>query len=142
MSAPGWSSWTPKNVAVARAAASAAGLDVEVVAGDAALTDAYADAVPAGLVLVCGVFGNVTDADVEGIIGNLAGFSCPAATVIWTRHRRPPDLTPRREWFAGAGFVETAFEAPPDEWFGIGVHCLRGDPAPLPRGLRLFTFTR
>ena len=133
----------PRNVAVARAAVSAAGLDVEVVEADAALTDAYVGAVPAGLVLVCGVFGNVNDADVERIIGHLPGFCGPAATVIWTRHRRPPDLTPRiRDWFARAGFVQIAYEAPLDEQFGIGVHWLPSDPTPLPRGLRLFTFTR
>jgi hypothetical protein len=31
--------------------------------------------------------------------------------VIWTRHRRPPDLTPRiRAWFTSAGFEELAFD--------------------------------
>src|ERR1017187_7995132 len=33
-------------------------------------------------------------------------------TVIWTRHRRPPDLTPRvGAWFTAAGFDELAFDA-------------------------------
>jgi hypothetical protein len=32
--------------------------------------------------------------------------------VIWTRHRRPPDLTPRiRAWLTRAGFEELAFDA-------------------------------
>ena len=32
--------------------------------------------------------------------------------VIWTRHRRPQDLTPRiRSWFADSGFEEMAFDA-------------------------------
>ena len=32
--------------------------------------------------------------------------------MIWTRHRRPPDLTPRiRAWFPSAGFEELAFDA-------------------------------
>lgn len=31
--------------------------------------------------------------------------------VIWTRHRRLPDLTPRiRAWFTDAGFDEVAFD--------------------------------
>src|SRR6266568_364870 len=41
---------------------------IEVVVGDAALTDHYADAVPADLVLACGLFGNITDADIERTI--------------------------------------------------------------------------
>ena len=45
-----------RNAAFARGAAGAAGLgQVEVVTGDAALTDHYRDVVPAELVLVCGV---------------------------------------------------------------------------------------
>jgi ribulose kinase len=46
------------NVLLARRAAQEAGLDgVQVVIGDASLTDSYVGAVPADLVLVCGVFG-------------------------------------------------------------------------------------
>jgi len=51
----------PRNADAARQAARAAGLpQVEVVTGDAALTDAYAGMTPADLVLACGVFGNLT----------------------------------------------------------------------------------
>lgn len=54
-----------RNAEAARLAASAAGMScVEVRTGDAALTDAYRDAVPADLVLACGIFGNVADGDV------------------------------------------------------------------------------
>jgi len=83
------------NVLLARRAAAAAGLDgVEVVAGDASITDAYAGAVPADLVILCGVFGNVTADDIARSVGHLPQLCAPAATVIWTRHRQPPDLTP------------------------------------------------
>jgi hypothetical protein len=52
--------------AVARARAQAAGLDrVDVVTGYAARTDQYRDMAPADLVLGCGVFGNITDQDIE-----------------------------------------------------------------------------
>jgi hypothetical protein len=67
----------------------------------------------------------------------------PGATVIWTRHRRPPDLTGQiRSWFAAAGFDEVAFDAPETPTMtGIGVHRLTaaGPVARLPAG-RLFTF--
>src|SRR4051794_99574 len=39
--------------------------DVEVRCTDAGLTDGYAEAVPADLVLLCGIFGNVSDDDVR-----------------------------------------------------------------------------
>jgi hypothetical protein len=39
------------------------GLDgVHVVAGDASITDAHAGALPADLILLCGVFGSITAA--------------------------------------------------------------------------------
>jgi hypothetical protein len=36
-----------------------------VICTDAGVTDVYAGAVPADLLLVCGVFGNIGDADVQ-----------------------------------------------------------------------------
>ena len=95
-----------QNVVLATAAARATGLDaVEVVAGDASLTDAYVGAAPADLVLVCGVFGNISAQDIANTIGNLGQLCAPGATVIWTRHRRAPDLAPHiRETFQRAGF--------------------------------------
>jgi hypothetical protein len=129
-----------QNVLLARAAASAAGLDaVEVVAADASVTDAYVGAVPADVVLVCGVFGNLATADVAGTIERLVQLCAPHATVIWTRHRRPPDLVPDiRESFARAGFDEVAFgDAPP---FGVGSNRLQVAPIPLQPGVKLFDF--
>src|ERR1700758_5505005 len=50
-----------RNVAVARQAAQAAGLDgVEMLQADAGITDACAGAAPAQIVLVCGIFGNIS----------------------------------------------------------------------------------
>jgi hypothetical protein len=90
------------NVGVAHEAAKAAGLHgIEVLEGDASVTDAYAGAVPAELVLCCGVFGNVSDRDIEGAIAMLPQLCAEGATAIWTRHRLPPDITPAiRRWFA------------------------------------------
>jgi hypothetical protein len=86
----------PDNAAEARRLAADAGLDrVEVVTADASVTTAYEGAVPADLVLACGVFGNITDADIDRTIGYLPTFCAPGATLIWTRHRMAPDATPR-----------------------------------------------
>ncbi|HEX6311601.1 MAG TPA: class I SAM-dependent methyltransferase family protein [Acidimicrobiia bacterium] len=131
-----------RNADRARQAARAAGLDgVEVVTGDASRSDAYAGAVPADVVLACGVFGNVADADVRGTIAFLPQLCAPAATVVWTRHRNPPDLTLTiRGWFDECGFDEIAFDAPGDAFFGVGVHRLRISPPPLRAGVRVFEF--
>ena len=81
----------PTLAARARAAAPAG---IEVVEADAGTTDAYAGAVPADLVLLCGVFGNIADDDVEATVRPSPMLCAPARRSIWTRHRRPPDLTP------------------------------------------------
>jgi len=128
------------NVRSARDAASAAGLDgVEVVAADASITDAYEGAVPADLVLLCGVFGNISQPDIASTIGHLPSLCAPAASVIWTRHRHPPDLTPYiRETFEQAGFGEVVCEDSPP--FGVGVNRLLAAPRPFRAGVRLFEF--
>jgi hypothetical protein len=131
-----------RNVTTARAAAREAGLSgVEVVAGDAGISDVYAGAVPADLVLVCGVFGNISEADIAHVVSRLPEFCAPGARVLWTRHRLEPDLTPSiREWFERAGFEEIGFEAPEGTVMSVGANRLRVDPRPLERGVRLFRF--
>jgi hypothetical protein len=122
----------PDLVAFARQRAAAAGVDrhVRIVEGDAALSRWYADYVPADLVLVCGVFGNISAADRGHTIQALPGWCKPGAHVIWTRHRRPPDATPAvRAEFAAAGFTELAFVAPEDTVMTVGHHRLDA-PAP------------
>src|SRR5262245_20309133 len=84
----------PRNAEAARETARSAALSgVEVVTGDASYSNAYDGAVPANLVLVCGVFGNISDRAVARTIAYLPRLCAPGATAIWTRHRKPPDLT-------------------------------------------------
>jgi Putative methyltransferase len=135
----------PALVAFARARAVAAGVGdlIHVVEGDASLAGSYAGALPADLVLICGVFGNISDEDIRSVIGKMPSFCAPGATVIWTRHRRPPDLTPSvREWFAEAGFAEQSYVAPAPYILSVGCHRLVGSPAAggLDPDLRLFDF--
>ena len=132
----------PRNAAAARDAAEAAGLPrVEVVTGDAALTDHYAGMVPAYLVLVCGVFGNMTDDDVRRTIGYCTQLCAHGGTVVWTRGRWEPDLLPQIcDWFAGLGF-ELLWVSDPAERWGAGAHRFAGTPVPLERGARMFTFS-
>ncbi|HEX6421606.1 MAG TPA: hypothetical protein VFZ77_24090 [Acidimicrobiales bacterium] len=129
----------------AREAAAAAGLGagaLSVRCADAGAPRTFADALPVDVLLLCGIFGNVADADVEAVIDALPAMVVPGGTVVWTRGGGDPDRRPQvRAWFAAAGFDEVAFDGAPER-FGVGVHRLPvgrpGTPIPLPD--RLFTF--
>jgi hypothetical protein len=133
---------TPELVRSGRRGARQAGLTkVKCVLGDASNSDVYAGAVPADLVLYCGIFGNISDSDVHRSIRHLPELCAEGATVIWTRGRFKPDLTPAiRAWFARAGFVERSFMTVPGSTKAVGVHRLARPPEPFRPGVRLFTF--
>ena len=128
----------------AEASARGAGLtDVTVRCADAGTTDAYVGHDPADLVLLCGVLGNVSDADAFGTIDAVQMLCAAGATVVWTRHRREPDLTPAlRRRFMAAGFAEESFTSPDDAQWSVGVHRLTRAPQPLRPGRPLFAFVR
>jgi len=133
----------PRNAELGRRRAAAARLaNVEVRQADASRPECLADAVPADVLLLCGIFGNVSAADIERTAAAAPALCAASATVIWTRHRRPPDLTPRiRAWFTDAGFDEVAFDALDTSTLAaVGAGRLRRAPrAGLPAG-PLFTF--
>ncbi|MEU7803303.1 class I SAM-dependent methyltransferase family protein [Micromonospora arborensis] len=130
------------NVAAAQAAAEQAGLsNLLIRQADAGQLSSYAGAVPADLVLMVGVFGNISDVDVERTIAALPQLCAEGATVIWTRGRRKSDLTPAvRQWLRDAGFVEQAFHAPRDVRFSVGVHRFEWSPQRLEPAGTVFTF--
>jgi hypothetical protein len=132
----------PALVARGRGQVAASGLDgIELVQEDASNTSAYSGSVAADLLLVCGVFGNVGNEDILRTIGHLPELCAKGATVIWTRHRRPPDLTPAiRRWFARAGFAEVAFDTVPDSMASVGVHRLARAPRKFIPDVQLFAF--
>jgi hypothetical protein len=139
----------PHNARIAQQRVAQAGLTgVQVRHADAAAVAGYADALPANVLLLCGIFGNITEADIARTIAAAPALCAPGGIVIWTRHRRPPDLTSQlREWFAEAGFEELAFDSPDTAAItGVGVH-RRAAAAEARSGIarlsaeRLFTFT-
>ncbi|QNE19100.1 class I SAM-dependent methyltransferase [Kribbella qitaiheensis] len=131
-----------ENVARARSAA-AEFPAIAVRQVDAGRAESYDGAIPADLVLMAGVFGNISDEDVQATIEALPGMCEPGALVIWTRHRGAPDLTPAiRSWFTASGFIEESFFAPDDVEVGVGSHRYTGPPQPPPANSTLFTFTR
>src|SRR5581483_9105575 len=95
---------------------------VNVAVDDAGRAEAYRSAVPADIALFCGVFGNITAADVARTIRALPGLLAPGARVLWTRGRdQANDPTPAiRAWFEAAAFTEEAFVAPEDDAYRRG----------------------
>jgi hypothetical protein len=128
---------------VARQSAGQAELaQVEVRAADAGEVASFDDGLPADVLLLCGIFGNVSDHDIQRTVEAAPALCRPGATVIWTRNRLAPDLTPRiREWFATSGFDEVAFDVlATDGLMSVGANRLaRASAAPRPEG-RLFSF--
>ena len=131
----------PRSTAVAEESIRVAGLTgVEVVEGDAALVDHYQDLVPADVVLVCGVFGNIVAADIERTVDTCRQFTKSGGTVIWTRHRGEPDLVPTIcGWFEEREF-DRVWLSDPEAGFGVGVHRLTGRPDPLKLARSMFVF--
>ena len=131
----------PELAAHGRERAAGTSPGIEVVNGDAANTSAYEGAVPADILLVCGVFGNVTDEDIEHTVHRLPTLCTPGATVIWTRGTFPPDVTPVvRAWFEASGFAELAFVAIPDTTAAVGAARLTASPRAFEPDVPLFTF--
>ncbi len=134
----------PHNVRVARDAIAAAGLEgLEVVEEDAGLSDAYAGAGRADLLLICGVLGNIPDEEVERTIRFLPRLCAEGAWVIWTRHPRPEGVVERVEGrLADAGFERRALVLPNEVLFSAGASQLVGRPQPFEPGVQLFEFRR
>ena len=132
----------PRNANQARSLVAAAGLTrIEVVAGDASTTAAFEGAVPAEVIVACGIFGNISDGDIHNTVANLACRAAPGATVLWTRHRGEPDVTPQiRTWFADAGWEEIAFDVNATSVQTVGVHRLTRSPDPFV-AIKLFDFS-
>lgn len=138
----------------ARATAAAAGwAGIDVRAVDAGHSDSYRGAVPADVVLMVGIFGNVTNEDLWRLIASAPPLCRPGATLIWSRGRSfsrelagvtSGDLNHEvRGRFAAAGFAELAYET--HEAVGrpaLGVVRYEGPPVELDFDPPLFTFVR
>lgn len=123
------------------AAGTAAAVDVRQ--ADAGDTGAYADAVPAELVLLVGIMGNVTDADLARTIAAAPALCAPGGTLVWTRGRSGGDRNGVvRARLAAAGFAEIAYDVLDEDTLpAVGAARYDGPPVPLPAG-RLFTVRR
>jgi hypothetical protein len=136
----------PAIAQVARDAVTAAGLAgaVDVVTGDAADPSLFGDYAPADLLLLCGIFGNISEADIRNTAEQAAHLTARGGTVMWTRHRHEPNLVPTiRDWFRGAGFAEL-WESDPALPTNVYVAAYRqeNDPVPSTGDKKLFTFIK
>ena len=137
----------PELVERARGAAARVDAEVEVLAADAGCSTTYVGlgTVPADVVLLVGVLGNVSDADVTTTVAAMPRLCAPGATVVWSRGRSVEGdgdvVAPVRAAFAGAGFVEVSLRpVDVDSHTALGVVRLDGPPLPLEPGQTWFTF--
>jgi hypothetical protein len=120
---------------------------IEVRTANAGTTASYADACPADVLLACGVFGNVTDADVARTVAAFPSLLASGGHVIWTRGARFPDDVSAyddpplrvRELLAEAGLEEVAFVSDPSG-FRVGVARWPGPDGVADPDRRLFDF--
>ncbi len=116
--------------------------DIEVRCGDAADPRVFQDFLPAHVLLLCGIFGNVEPSDVKAVIGSVRALIATGGYVIWTRGDSPPDMRPQiRDWLTAEGLVELSFDGAPEP-FGVGVNQMAGSVGDVPAQLpaRLFSF--
>lgn len=116
---------------------------VTVLTADAGDTATFASHLPVDLLLLCGIFGNISAVDIRTTVLAVPAMLRTGGTVIWTRGCFDPDLRPSiRRWFIEAGIEETAWDAEP-EGFGVGAGRLTRDPSARPSiPGRLFTFIK
>ncbi|MCA1709701.1 MAG: class I SAM-dependent methyltransferase [Actinobacteria bacterium] len=127
----------------ARESALAAGLEaLEVRCADAGDPASFEQVLPADILLLCGIFGNIEHNSVKEVIDILPRLLAAGGHVIWTRGGSEPDRRPEiRGWFPQAGLREIAFDGAPEP-YGVGVNRLAAGAVygarPLPQ--RVFTF--
>ncbi len=128
----------------ARQAAEKANLsNIKFEVGDASIATQYEHAIPADLIMLCGVFGNISMEDVKNTINALPGFSKRGTRILWTRNRRQPDATPYiRRLFREAGFTEISFSAPAGTVYGVGLCEYNGPRIEFDSKSKLFSFIR
>ena len=117
---------------------------VKVRIQDAGNTAAYAGSVPADLVIMMGIFGNISDDDIHRTIEAAPTLCRPGATLLWSRSTRGSYRNASvRGWLSEAGFTELdylEFDQDEGERPALGSVRYDGPPQILTTGRQLFTF--
>lgn len=129
-----------------QAAIESAGLSkqLEFVNGDASNSSSYTGAVPADIVIVCGIFGNLaSEAELRQLIGNLPVLAKQGSFAIWTRGHSDgiaySDTV--RKVFRESEFEEVNFQLTLSGDMGVGIHRYLSQGLPLPENQQLFVFS-
>lgn len=138
----------PELASRARRWAGDAKVRVDVIVADAGCSSTYRElaTVPADIVLLVGVLGNICESDVNRTLGALPALCAPGATVVWTRGRSLDGatefVTPVRDGLAAAGFTEKSIGSfdDRDDPAAVGVVRYDGPPTPLGPATTWFTF--
>ncbi|MBD2598038.1 class I SAM-dependent methyltransferase family protein [Nostoc spongiaeforme FACHB-130] len=135
----------PQLVERGRATIESLGLtkQIEFINGDAAIASNYVGAVPADIVIACGVFGNLTEAELNRLLDNLSFLSKPGAFVIWTRGHSNgiPYSDNVRKILSASGFAEVNFKLTATGDMGVGLHRYLGENLPQSKEQQLFVFS-
>lgn len=116
---------------------------VVVVQGDAGLASTWSEHVPVDLLLLCGIFGNISSDDVRRTIDSIPALVRHGGHIVWTRGSDPgPDLRNQlRAWCSATGLIEVAYDGPP-EAFGVALNVRPPTAIDQPVPPQLFTFLR
>jgi len=117
---------------------------IEFINGDATSAASYVGAIPADIVIVCGIFGNLSDeAELQRLLGNLGFLSKPGAFVLWTRghFQGVPDSELVRKNFRELGFEEVKFQLTATGDMGVGINRYLGETLTEPKKQPLFVFS-
>ena len=117
---------------------------IEFINGDATLTANFAGHVPADVIIVAGIFGNLPNEEVlQKLIRNLAYFAKTGAFAIWTRgHRDGFNYSERvRAIFQENSFSEVDFQFTATGNMAVGRHRFDGQTISEPLDKHFFEFT-
>ena len=130
-----------------RAAAQEAGLSeqIEFVNGDATMSSAYEGIAPVDLVIVCGVFGHVREAETPRLVQTLSCLCKSGGSVVWTRRLNDSESTRHaaaiQTLLRESAFEEVCFEVTPQGKSGVSTHRYLGEALALPNNQQLFEFS-
>lgn len=130
----------------ARRNAASAGLQVDVRTLDAGISDSYRGLPTADLVLLVGIFGNISEDDLQRTIAASAALCAEGAAVVWSRGRGG-GLVDRndvvRAWFHDAGFTELDYSTSErGQRPALGLVRFDGPARAVQPGEQWFTFIR
>lgn len=129
--------------AARKGAAEAGARNITVIEGDAADLSIYQPFGKADLLLLCGVFGNISEADMLRTVEYLPMLCKPGARITWTLNRKYADKldTLRAAWRAHS-FTETEYWESERSIYAVGSNVYSGEHVDLDSKISLFSFIK